>query len=128
MVESHDLSIELSSMIEFVDDEEWINIIENGTYEEVVEALGEAFQPLTYKLLNSDGPTITRGMPKYLIKWIKDSVILWVRKKGGEWEDPNEEDVPEPPPVAPSSTQILSSQTTEEIKKAFTDRINTYIK
>jgi len=46
-------------------------------------------------------------MSKDLIKWMKDSAILWIRKKGGEWEDPDEEDVAGAPPVAPSSTNFL---------------------
>jgi hypothetical protein len=69
-------------LMNFLWSDEWIKIVENGTKQEFVDALGDAIDPLTSTMLGAYGPDVVGGMPTEMHQWIKDTTILWIKNKG----------------------------------------------
>ena len=77
-----DIVDEAGSLMSYMTSPEWIRVVEYGTKQEFIDALGDAVDPLSYKIMNAYGPDIIAVMPSEMHQWIKDTTILWVKNKG----------------------------------------------
>jgi len=68
--------------MDFMTSQNWIDTVENGTRQEVIDALGNGMDPLTSKLMDAYGSDVAVTMPIEMIEWIKDTTILWIKNKG----------------------------------------------
>jgi len=74
---------ESKQLFDFLSSDEWINIIEMGTNQQVIDNFGAAIDPLTNKLMGVYGPDLMVSLPVEMIQWIKDTSILFIKNKGG---------------------------------------------
>lgn len=82
VIKNNNIIDETKNFMNFLISEDWLEIVDNGTHQEVLDALGEGMDGLTGKLLNQYGADIAVQMPIEMIDWIKDSTRLWVRDGG----------------------------------------------
>ena len=68
--------------MDFVTSPQWVDMVEQGTNQQIVSAFGEGIDGLSSKLLNAYGADVAVSMPIEMVEWIKDSTILWIKNKG----------------------------------------------
>jgi len=68
--------------MDFATSDDWIDMVETGTRQEIIDTLGEGIDPLTGKLMNAYGADVAVSMPIEMIDWFKDTTTLWIKNKG----------------------------------------------
>lgn len=82
VIRKNNIIDETKTFMDFLTSEQWVETAEDGTRQEVIDALGPGIDGLTGKLINQYGADIAVGMPLEMIQWIRDSTLLWVKNKG----------------------------------------------
>lgn len=73
---------ETKEMMDFATSKEWIETVEYGSRQEVIDTLGTGIDSMTQKMLGIIGSDVSITMPVEMIDWIKASTILWIKNKG----------------------------------------------
>ena len=79
IVNQNGINEEMQKAITKTQQNSWLNAIESGSQAEIVQAMGQAIDPLTNKLLGTAGGTVAKGMSMGLINWMRDSALLWIK-------------------------------------------------
>ena len=82
IIDDNGIARESGELMKYIWSDEWIKIVENGTKQEFIDALGDAVDPLTSNMMGAYGPDVIGGMPTEMHQWIKDTTILWIKNKG----------------------------------------------
>jgi hypothetical protein len=67
IVYKYDIQTEVLDLMFKLGEDEFINGIENGSYIELIEMITKLIEPLSQKLLGSDGSIIVRSMPRVMV-------------------------------------------------------------
>jgi hypothetical protein len=82
VIKEFQLVEEIGGLFEFLTSDKWLEVIERGTNQQVIDAFGDGIDPLSNKLLGVYGPDMAINMPIEMIQWIKDTSILFIKYKG----------------------------------------------
>ena len=74
----YDIYDEVKYIFDEIQEPDYIEMLETGTHEEIIEYIGLIVDPLVIKIFDTSGEQVAQLLNAEIISWLKDTSILWI--------------------------------------------------